>query len=631
MSEINLSRLLLTGSVSIHTPKIVLIEILRAHGIKYIDDDLNNYTYLFNIIELLHETPIIKIKEPFEYDDLKYIRRFVNNDVDWTKNKLINAFKFMIQFYDLDLLSQIPVDFNYGIQSSSNIYTLNTSILYALCNKYNISLNFNSNLEYMVDMIRYHIRFNCSDNNVKYNLLQEIKYNIYNVLYHDKYDIFKLLDFYSSLIPLNESKNSIKKISNTVQYKDIWNPKLFKIDDSYINIIADINDEPKNNIEAIIFSSLKYKLDISKSINPLEEYKSLLLIPYFPYDPEFRNILEISKLSPDNFNNPNLNQLFNPNFPKFLYSSETLNDLCILEGVQQIQIQSMDNYTILQETYDIETFFHGKHKNINNKLSVYSDEISNIDFHDIICFGKRNSTLYAYTYLELCNCFENYKQFRNPLCLNNTSFPKKSINKLYIICSRQIYLNESEKSYNIRTKLKYIIDSINLYHKINDTQIKDFINKYDKYDINNKNKIKSFFILLFELSMYMRGWNGLDSYPIKNNNIEDIDFGKRDIFVTDMLQSIKFDYKDNIFQLILDLPLIIYNKVDKEFTINTCTEEGSSILDRINMIIIGENEEDNLYSCMNISSNRIAVSCYYYMQLLKLDKLFNIQDLIFIS
>ena len=133
----------------------------------------------------------------------------------------------------------------------------------------------------------------------------------------------------------------------------------------------------------------------------------------------------------------------------------------------------------------------------------------------------------------------------------------------------------------------------------------------------------------------MRGWKVNNNYqlPLDKNICNENSFHteKIEMNIHDCMTSLfKFidDLEPHIKTIIKALPLIKLNENDKTFYRNTNIDEGLTLIERLNIIV----KNDNVYSCIRMSSNYIASTYYYYdVIILKNTQKFSIDEMDFIQ
>ena len=637
MSKFYLSRLSITGLIDVNTPKCVIIDIADSHHLEYGDNDFIKGNQLARFINKINTSEIGVVEEPFTLKEYKYIAHFLNKNIKWPKSKALHAFKFLNSFTKYQNLRNIPENFNFGLQTPDEIYNLNASVLYAFCRSHQIHVSFGTTLTQMANYLKMYSMIN-SKSNESSSIKRNIKINIFNVLKYNDISSSNLINIFTYLnnnLPsgiLNSNRFDKHDSSDLLIARKKYSPSSINYDDlecTYISIHSNIDDiTPVSHLEAIVVSAIKYKFDILNTQNPLEEYKALKQIPYFPNDRDLIYHLKKSNINDDWVFNPHLDRNFNPKYPKCFYSSEILVQLCKFDGIPNSDILNDDPYTLLQYSYLTSTFVHGRQQNIINKRNTLYEDISDLEDFQILCYGVRKSEMYAFTYQELSKSFEINRNFCNPASKDNILFTPSSISRLKILLKHPRYPNETLEHFQIRSDLKEIISSVQLFLDSGNSKTSDFAHYYDILMPHQQKDIQHIFHLLLNLSMYMRGWSGKGPFPL-----ESIDTNKTDPITVNMNVShfldkfIRTCESSDIGNKILSLPLIFYSN---NFHLSSNPEEGLTIGDRINIVRSGENTH-NMYSCVRMTSNRFASTAYYYMQLIKMKRPFDIQKLSSIS
>src|SRR6056297_2365857 len=129
--EYILSRLLITGRLSLDTPSCVLVEIASAHGISLDQARLPIKNYRNQVIDLIHKTDCRILRCPFSRKDYTYLARYINPnpEIRWKCQDLEKAFKFLSRFEFHHPLSSKLISslngINYGLQTPNCITSIN--------------------------------------------------------------------------------------------------------------------------------------------------------------------------------------------------------------------------------------------------------------------------------------------------------------------------------------------------------------------------------------------------------------------------------------------------------------------------------------------------------------------------
>jgi len=634
--EIILSRIDITGELDLKTPKIVLEEIANSISVKF-DSKNNSNIYLTKIITKLSQPSkknIIIYNFENDINSLRIIAKYVNvNCKNWRKKELLKAFIFLENFrnekYIEDFLkSSEKYLYNFGLQTYENPTNLNACVLYRLCKYFSINTDFNSTYEEMGNKLRlyYYITENSKiKNNVKMAIFDSLKFQ-----YSDS-DLINVLSMTSEssnqFIPEEIEINKIEDVKN-ITYEDISKCA----DEIDLMEEDEKKDKPNNACEAIVMAGIYYKIDLTKCKDPFSEYQLLKKEIYFPHDSDLKEKIKFSNIYPESLDNPWINKNFNPNLPESMYSERDLITLCSEEG-----IYSFDEsyYSSLQVAYLTETFIHGKQGNITNKETSFFEKIENLEYDEVIVYGIRgnqNEKNYfrAYTYGELLDNFANYKRFSDPI--TSEIFSDEVINKLYLLTQKEKRTTESEEKYKERSELGEEIERVKIYFSINNEYIEKFLEKYEKLNDDDKERVEKVLMNILHLGMYMRGWNGIGNYPLtsQETNYE----SDKQIVIDDRVTQCLIDLENKIKNLndlnklgnfILNLPLMQHNNESNTFVTSNDENEGLTINDRIYIVRKGE-DENGMSSCIRLSSNKFCATAYFYMVLIGFRLPFNMNE-----
>jgi len=627
--SIYLTRLSITGGVTLSTPIIVLKEIADAHAISYHEESVSDKKYLTQLINTINTTNVKAIKEPYDMKDYGAIARFVNKNYQWKKSVLLQAFNFLLSIPNN--LTNIYLDFNYGPQTPDHPTSLNACALYAICKANKIITCGETTLNEMASNIK--LLFSLKDPNINHS----IRTTIHDALMYGGCENYQLINMLNVIDPERSFK-----LMQTREHPTSF----FNINNNTVRVVIDYDDLrnvanqirtrsgrslPRTHTEAVAMAAIFYKMDISKVKNPLAEYQELTRTPYFPIDRDLAKRLQISNSHFDSILNPRLDKNFNPELPYELYDEIDLNALCVDEGYLNSDIIEEGTYTLLQSAYLYSTFLHGKQTTPINNQNTMLDDYDELDYHSVLMYGERNGEMRFYTYTELRDAFTTFKRFQKPDG-NNETFPDKLINKLFVLCTKDQRIEESNENFKERIDLGYEIDRIRLYLQNDHSHIKDFVILFETSDSNTRNKIVEFMGLLLESAMYMRGWTGEGRYPLTamETSSEESDQPNIALRVTESIRKIDKSLEDlsdisaNLGNVIKDLPLMFYNSRNGELSVSTNSEEGLTIYERINIVKGGEN--GSIQSCIRMSSNRFASSAYYYMKLMSIEVPFEISQ-----
>jgi hypothetical protein len=417
---IRLSRLKITGPISLKTPICVIQEIAECHGIKYdnLRDLSTDIEYLLKIIKTINVSKL-KTCDLKKNEDLKYIATFINPSIkQWESNKLIQAFNYLKSFFMLkkeDVVSRLNELKTIGNQRPDNIKSWNCCILYKCCSLLDLDTTLLTTKESMLIKLKVFQNYDSLNSLIKHykpqlNLYQlnNIEILLYNLMYYDE-------------------KVEFKKTYHLISNNDAINKGL-EIQRNYY---------------------------ISK--NPLLSFINDQNIP--------------------------LNTFFTPEIPFEFYDRDTLCALTRFE-LNRTSLSTRIDYDNLVEHRLLNNFYSGIEYNqckyiTNDKTPIELEDVQTMlktSPEKIILYGLYNSSMLAFTYNELTDLFNNQETFKNP-CLNE-HFEELSIHKLLGL-SRFFNFNELTLSIDKVNKIIKSLDEDTLNFRNNYTIIidKESVNK----------------------------------------------------------------------------------------------------------------------------------------------------------
>lgn len=644
-SPIKLSRLDITGLVTAATPAVVLKEIADAHSINWDKTRINQSEYLVRMVETINRKKISQISTPFDIRDYEMIACFVNRHKRWRRASLEQALYHMLQFKDIDKVRNIELGFTYGIQTPEEPTRLNACVLYAISRANRIRTRFDSTIDEMASNIKMFLSLRNPQ------ISRTVKHAIYDSLMYQYVNGYQLVNILSIIDPdrstyimdinsdLESATNDILNNINTFTEVHIDYEDLRTITHEIRQ--RNIRVKPRTHVEAVAMAAVYYKMDISQVRNPLGEYAELCRTPYFPYDRTMAQRLRLANVHPDHMDNPRLNLVFNPELPVNMYEGEDLRQMCINEGYNESEIRDEGPYTLLQTSYLLPTFLHGKQGEITNNENTMLDELIEYEYDNVVVYGIRGQNMRFYTYGELADTFKALKRFQRPDSRGEL-FESRVINKLYIMAQKEQRTGESSIVFRERQELTEEIERLRLYENARQGPANFFISKCENLSGIEREKVNNTLTELLHCAMYMRGWSGEGPYPLtaEDTNVSYEEQPAVDLRVTQSLSRLDTLIQElNIMDIGEDisgtelglgdvfksLPLILYNRDSGEFLQSTNRDEGITIYDRV--IIVRGGEDGTVQSCIRMSSNRFAASAYYYMRLIGMPITFNIEEL----
>lgn len=609
--QILLSRLLITGHIHEQTPVCVLIDIADAHGIKYLGEDTEKPNFSQHILASINETRTFVLQDMKSMDEWSNVARFVNKHSKWPRNKLSQAYNFLIGFSNNENpLPKINHPFLVGPQTPENIFSVNACILYKICVHHRLNVNSHTTINqmaYAVNMLREgtesimrRVRTFVERDSDRNNLI-----NILMLSHHDVGD--------PDANPDTGSNN------NTVSYDVV--PQVEITHETLISVHQSLNDivklrhriEPSTNLGAIGLAALNYSIDISKATNPLREYKLLKAsgrVEYKPSDPWMRYWYEYTPIMFDLF------VTFNPTFPPQFYLPNILLDMIRNEGYSMSRLENEDPYELLQLAYTSETFYQGKMPRLRSKETVIDlDDVDTVPYGQLLCFGQPESPMAPVTVTELTKLFNSNQNFTNPF-RNESIFTVEAINKLKLIAQSPQGPNSnvhlSPETIKLKGELNLAINTVEIMLRNNDEASRNLMLSYRNANSEIKREIEGVLSVLLHMGMHMRGWNGTGAFPVEHAVVHAHQTNSIDENINYSVG--EFERRCNklgeIGRLIKGLPLVLYK--DGIYNPSTDSNNGISIADRIEIVMNGD-YTSNMASCIRLSSNWVCASAHKYM------------------
>jgi hypothetical protein len=618
-----LSRLIITGYLHEETPRCVINEIIDAHGIiidsnfNYSSSELINKIYQNNNVKKIDLTQVSN-------DDYRLIARFVNKNILWPKRALIQAFNFMMLEYSYFTINDNTL---IGPQIPENINSYNACMLYKLCKDNNITCLSNHSINDMFYLLLL------LDKN-KNQIMKELEFNLRDLSKYVTND--NRSDLVNVIAVIKNSKSLYEKNTKEIDYNKALD---FTYSQQLINSIhahifdikiLQYNMSPSFPEAAIALCAVLYNLDISFASDPINEFKYLKMQNNNP-----RMTFEDKWMNYWHSKNPLMFKLycyFNPLIPNKFYNDDMINELLNLYGyfIEDRGIQSSSNallqssnYTLLQSCYLENNFYLGPLNNMKTHRTLINlDDVSDIKFPHLLCWGTLNNSLDAITVSELKDLFLANMNFSNPFDIS-VGFSKYNIKSLLYLCN--IY--KTEEYLQLRSAIEKVEFEINFNDKPT-LRLKEYYKLVN--DIEKENIATVLYNLLY-LGMYMRGWlnDNVKDFPVKQAIValEHINQVESKVFsgISKFEESLKHIRKPRIIE---DLPLVKWKS--NEYYISNTRENGLTIIDRINIVKEGDTS-DNIASCIRISSNWICSSAHKYLSAIDKPPFFDIKELRTIS
>lgn len=308
-----LSRLLITGPITDHTPKPVITEILFFHNVSNVGQLFTKKTIT------VHEDP-----DQGEFND---IAKFINPYEKWEIKNLLKAWYFIKAFMGRRVDVKWCLN-NVGLQCNEFPYSLNACMLYRICLEWSLPMRYKTTIDDMIAMIK--ISF-IAPKSVRSIVCLNIKAH-----FDDDKDLEKL----------NMRLENIKKKISKPELKD-----------------------PSTNAEAIAISAIVYNEDIT--------YSSNAIIDFYCYRMNLKyNDTRMLDIYNNNRDILNLKKTFNPIFPLSYYKREILISLSNKFGFVR-SLSNLDMYINLQFNHTTNNFYYGWQENLKrDTTAIEFEEVS---------------------------------------------------------------------------------------------------------------------------------------------------------------------------------------------------------------------------------------------------------------
>lgn len=580
-STISLSKIKILNGIDINTPSCAIVDIASDYGLLVNEQRLTECKYRTHVISQINK------REPREVDIsnnqmLRHVAHFLNPDklIQWTRPTLISKLDMSLNIINGEF-HQYPVGY-----STPQQFRITPALASGMLKKKGIILT-------------SHITTSDLDNLINYISLSQSQ------------QLEKLLSIIYSSNPIDMSLMLCN--ANNIQTWDNWDT--FKVSQYIIDGIDKMSYYPTDPACATAIVAIKFRLDISSATNPLIEFKALM-DNKFPIDNRIRKILAINSRSFQ------LDMFINPIFPIELYNDTELNSLKKKNNITVINRNDVYNTLIVK--YGINSFYRSVPPTLTKletPINLYSlDELT--PHTPLVCYGS-NGNMLLYRIKELTEVFNNYNLFTLGGDYNITMSAVNDLKHIHksIIDNRNLTSNVKNEWIKLSNSIKSIEKTFTDTDIIFDN-FSEYCNK-DRYPI-----IKDILWIMFELSMYMRGWDGINKWPINNKDIPkftDAQYNtqkaKADRLTFNCMKKFKSKCNNPTGEYIMKLPLIRYYngkwQMSQEFHFGNNIEERIKIIDD-DLIVSG---------CIGLSSNWLMATSYFYLDAINSKPNFNIKNM----
>jgi len=603
-------------------PNVVIFDIALIAKQTFDPHLVENYEDRLEVINRLVRVSYPKIRDTNDLtsQELEAVVSFINRKEKWKKKPLLQAYNLFRQYEeavlqdDLTVFSSRAEPFTPGIQTMTRIDSVNSLILFGICQKFRLKTDRTTTIDQMANLVRLAL--------VPTLHLRQILTEKVSKVGRDT-----LLAMAITLPP----QHPIEAIKAPEASREPLKASRIDLDQATFDP-TDLTFfrrayAPKTGQEAIILAATNFNVGILDVQDPVREYENLKT-----------DFLDSGKLSRYVKVDPagiivDLETTFDPRLPVTCYNK--IFQLAELDGYTGKDRD--EAYTILQLNAKIETFHLQVVRCDREETPIYFRKITEVPKESLLYFGSSTTEFIPLTVDELYDQFNHWRLFISP----GVSSSEPQILESYMV----------EKLIRILVKVNSL-ESKRLLHLIRQIQedLQDVTQKvavFEKYVEPEDRKAKAITLLtsLLHLGMAMRGWSS-GPYPIGDALVPESQVGEVILTVSVRL----VDFMTRLHQagvvgsLIENLPLIRYtpdrglrrstglpgptcsgNPI-QNFSPSMNRKDGLTIGERIKIVMAGE-DNDDYASCIRISSNWLCTTAYYYLTLFDLTEPFRIGEL----
>ena len=617
---IELSRLQIIGKIDHETPVCVIHEV--AESLSILHPERHEPANVIVTIGIVKPHSICQLDKSMTYtpSDLSLISRFVNSEIAWTSSRLMTGFHHLLEYMS-DKPPVIPTGkWLAGRKTMENPMAYDASMLYKICRYYRIQTTRSMTI---------------SDMALAVVLLQKNTESLRGQLFEtvpgmSKSKIISLLLSATPGSPGITSGSSPTCPSVSIPPS----PYLPLLDMSRLSeaqhrlrgkdLIRRV--KPRTHYEAIVLGAMSFELNLTECQNPIEEYEKRQQYgrTYVPSDPTFRVSYQRNPLR------YNIRETWIPALVG-CYTSEQLYHSCLNEGFTEGELTT-DNLTNLLHLSRVTPTFHLGLYGDRDVSPVSLDSFEGVEPELILSYGIPDADPVALLVIEWAEAFQSVRRFVNP-ARPSERIEARAIQKLILLVSR---FEKEETSRGDAYRL--LRKGIDVAMKT-DKMVEDYCNglrdKYAKGTPIFRDSIRDGLTYLSEIGYYMRGWKvSTMSLPIKS--IDCVSKPDRQDELDDNVTQAIIKFEDHISKclskdLLTTMPLITLSHGSEGITFiaSEPEQQGYTVWDRLK--IVKDNKEENVNSCIRLTSNYLLYTYHFFSTLLDMKPLFKIDDLSFIS
>jgi hypothetical protein len=217
--------------------------------------------------------------------------------------------------------------------------------------------------------------------------------------------------------------------------------------------------------------------------------------------------------------------------------------------------------------------------------------------NEIVWFGlKTEVSMTPMNQMDLYNCFNTMKRFRNPYNNGVEFFTISAIKKLLRIAT----------SGSLRSVIVELLRDSDTVSE----RVENFKNEYNSMPSEMKERVQLFFNEFLYIGFYMRGWSGKGNYPIEETTVDDQ--ANVDINVCTQWEKMNslFPENDPLRMRIFELPLLDWRR-ERGFELSSGI--GRNCIGDVFRIVFSMDRDMEVNACIRLSSNYICKSSFFYI------------------
>jgi hypothetical protein len=539
------------------TPICVVSEIANSCGYRVDGEKLLIPSFLAKVTQLCYNAAVVEYPHDVTEENGSAIAIFINNDFPWPIEDLQLAYDFVRRGTDIDFKAYAA-----GYPTPSHPERILPSICYAAM----LERKFTTT-QHMSLLEMYNILTTSMIDKQQYILshLNALTEEGLNMMYGYSLQASTIITYN----PEDVYKHSAAKSLPTMSY---------------------------DAATAVAIAARTYAVDISSSVDPSNELMALLLGTF----PRSKRMQTLRRWKEGIFH---VTCFFNPMFAIEVYKGKP-DWLRRLSNKYNIKYDNdIDAYNNLRVKFDIRTFHLSLVPSLTNFEScVNLDNITELHASTILFSYGRGYDYVIYQLDELEGYFDNYADIQQSEDEGVSQIAVIDLMRLLESGNKMYTQEQREKCASLLIKVKA------LYQQLTNIAVhrERASNFYNKLDQAGKERYVQCCRVLFELSLYMRGWKGDDEMPLQK--LPGIPEGDRMIAAENYQK-----HYDTTFDCIEGRfihTLAIVRHTSGKYEVSISYDEGATIHDRVIIMRKGY----ALKSCIGMSANWLLSSAHFYAQ-----------------